>query len=131
MMLPPVILEVIFRNIEDPIVLTKLKLVSKLWNRILEGILVDHPKWKIICDDKVPSFWKNNDYHEKSNQLPIINNWRNIYTSWICFQKAIELPKHIDPLKANDLLKFSESERITCIAVQCKKQKKNKKTNFN
>lgn len=135
-MFPPEIWRLILKDIDDPIELTRLQCVCPTWYKIIDDILTHYPKWQEMCTQDVPIFWQqnilkkkmttattNNPFSQLSNAVNVIlhpNEWRDIYTSWKIFQRNAKYPKQIDVARVNNLLKVSESERITCITVDSK-----------
>lgn len=129
----------ILNGIDDPIELIKLRAVCKNWSELVNKILARSSKWDTICRKLVPHFWIRQILQEKCPEALLLTIkdqeenpedkislelWRNIYQTWINFHKTIQLPKTPNINLVNELLKYTETERITCVDVWGKKRNK-------
>lgn len=122
----------IFNALDDPIDLMTLQLVCKNWRAELKSILLRRNNWKDMCFKFVPRFWL--EISVSRLNLPKLKNyqhnpdvywtkatpeiWKSIYMSWRTWQMETKLPSA--QFTTNNAIKFTESGKITCIAVNSK-----------
>lgn len=118
-MFPTEIWEIILGNIEDPRVLIKLQQVCKNWNNIIRRIVLKNPRLlEKVCDKLIPDFWLRpiNDGWLSGVQFFTIPRQKS-YLTWNEFHDAVKMPRPIMKDSSDKLLKFSPTERITCVVA--------------
>lgn len=119
-MFPVEIWEQIFLYI-DPVTLTKLKIVCKLWKEIINKLLKQYDLWYEICDKEIPkNTWAlllESLYPTKSHNLLSVGDvelWISMYRWWTKSKKLIKYNTSMECV--NPIPKFHYQENITCIA---------------